>query len=182
MKNILFVLFIFSGTIWAQEKNEEIKFHCQQNKPRLPMVIIDGYIQKEGKGLKELDPQDIESIKILKDSAFSLIYGDTRYGVIIITTRNAKIQYEATVLDAGFDTFVATQPSKKFFSESSLRAKNILMVNEWNMRYANPTRYDANIYEVNIDYNPNISYGIDVEYTLYMFFRFMEKENKMALI
>lgn len=24
MKNILFVLFPFSGTIWAQEKNEEI--------------------------------------------------------------------------------------------------------------------------------------------------------------
>lgn len=90
-------------------------------------------------------------------------------------------EYEATVIAPGFDSFVATQPSKQFFTESSLKAKNMLMSAEWNARYRNPRQYDAKIYEAEVDYDQNTAYGMDVEYTLYMFFRFMEKEHNMLL-
>lgn len=56
------------------------------------------------------------------------------------------------------------------------------MVTEWNYRHSNPGRYNPHIYEAAIDYDSKTDYGIDVEYTLYMFFRFMEKENNMSLI
>lgn len=90
--------------------------------------------------------------------------------------------YEVIVFDAGFESFLATQKSPAFYSESTLKAKNALMVNEWNSRHRQPSLYDSSIYEVNIDYNQNIDYGLGVEYQLYMFFRYMEKENNMSLI
>jgi len=93
-----------------------------------------------------------------------------------------KEEYEVIVFDAGFSSFLATQKSPAFYSESTLKAKNALMVNEWNSRHRQPSLYDSSIYEVNIDYNQNIDYGLGVEYQLYMFFRYMEKENNMSLI
>lgn len=93
-----------------------------------------------------------------------------------------KTGYEAIVFDPGFDLFLTTQPSKSFYSEPFLKTKNTLMVAEWNYRVNNPMRYRRDIYEIKIDYDPNIEYGIDVEYTLYMFFRFMEKENHISLL
>lgn len=93
-----------------------------------------------------------------------------------------KEEYEVIVFDPGFESFLATQKSKDFYSEWTLKAKNTLMVNEWNSRHLNPMKYNPNIYEVSIDYDSKIEYGLDVEYQLYMFFRFMEKEHKMSLI
>lgn len=101
----------------------------------------------------------------------------------LLTQRPGSTQpvYEATVLDAGFEAFLATQHPIQFYSESTLKSKNTQMVSEWNSRHLQPTRYNSDIYEVNIDYDPFIDYGLDVEYTLYMFFKFMEKEHKIKL-
>lgn len=93
-----------------------------------------------------------------------------------------KEEYEAIVFDAGFETFLATQKSSSYYSETYLKGKNRAMVTEWNIRHSLPSLYNPDIYEVNIDYNPTIDYGLDVEYTLYMFFCFMEKQNKISLI
>lgn len=87
-------------------------------------------------------------------------------------------QYEATVLDGGFDSFLATQKSKDFYSINMLKARNTYLVSEWNYRCGQPTLYDPKVYEQKIDYEAHIDYGLDVEYTLYMFFKFMaEKEG-----
>lgn len=91
-------------------------------------------------------------------------------------------KYETIVIAPGYESFSTTQKSKEFYTESYLKTKNVFMVNEWNYRYSNPSRYNPNIYEASIDYDPNTDYGLDVEYELYMFFRFMEKQNKMSLI
>lgn len=93
-----------------------------------------------------------------------------------------KEEYETIVFAPGFDSFLTMQPSKSYFTESWLKAKNAQMVTEWNYRYGSPSYYNPHIYEEAIDYDSKINYGLDVEYTLYMFFRFMEKENNMSLI
>jgi len=54
-----------------------------------PLYIIDGVPTKEG--INQLNPNDIESIQVLKDASSSTIYGSrAANGVIIITTKKGK--------------------------------------------------------------------------------------------
>lgn len=117
----------------------------------------------------------ISQKRVINQSGFPYILGP------IYETTVYKTEYEATVFDAGFQLFLTTQHPKQFYSESILKSKNTLMVTEWNLRHNQPMRYNPAIYEVNIDYDPTIDYGLDVEYTLYMFFKFMEKEHNIKL-
>lgn len=55
-----------------------------------PLWVIDGVIVGSGAG--ELNPDDIESITILKDAASTSIYGSQgANGVIVVTTKRAKV-------------------------------------------------------------------------------------------
>lgn len=55
-----------------------------------PLWVIDGVIVGSGAG--ELNPEDIESMTILKDAASTSIYGSQgANGVIVVTTKRAKI-------------------------------------------------------------------------------------------
>lgn len=65
-----------------------------------PLVIVDGVPGS----MNNIDPQDIESLSVLKDAASSAIYGvQAANGVILITTKKgkkgskAKINYSGTV-------------------------------------------------------------------------------------
>jgi TonB-linked SusC/RagA family outer membrane protein len=54
-----------------------------------PLVIIDGV---PGKGLNDVNPNDVESISVLKDAASASIYGArAAAGVILVTTKHAKL-------------------------------------------------------------------------------------------
>ncbi|SUI96936.1 Antirepressor regulating drug resistance, predicted signal transduction N-terminal membrane component [Sphingobacterium spiritivorum] len=60
-----------------------------------PMVIIDNKIQEGSKSLKDLDPNSIESIEILKDAAATVLHGSkAENGVIKITTKKKQIEEE----------------------------------------------------------------------------------------
>lgn len=55
-----------------------------------PLVVIDG-IQSSSGALSSMNPQDIESISVLKDAASATIYGaSSSNGVILITTKKGK--------------------------------------------------------------------------------------------
>ncbi len=55
----------------------------------VPLLVIDGVPTKGG--MHELNPNDIESIQVLKDASATSIYGSrASAGVIIITTKRAK--------------------------------------------------------------------------------------------
>lgn len=60
-----------------------------------PLVVIDGII---GGNLESINPEEIESIDVLKDGSAAAIYG-TRgtNGVILITTKKAKNNEKATI-------------------------------------------------------------------------------------
>ncbi|RRN76194.1 SusC/RagA family protein, partial [Pseudoxanthomonas sp. SGD-10] len=63
-----------------------------------PLVIIDGF---QGQDINALNPNDIESIEILKDASSTAIYGaQGANGVIIVTTKKGatgriKVNYDA---------------------------------------------------------------------------------------
>lgn len=69
-----------------------------------PLYVIDGIPTKQS--LTNLNPEDIESIQVLKDASSATIYGSrAANGVVVITTKKAKEGY--TKFD--FSSFVSLQ-------------------------------------------------------------------------
>lgn len=88
---------------------------------------------------------------------------------------NEEGEYDIIVFDPQYESFLVTRAfPKEFYSESYYKNRNIMLVTEWNIRHSQPMRFDPNLYEVHIDYNPQIDYGLDFEYKLYNFFMFVE--------
>jgi TonB-dependent starch-binding outer membrane protein SusC len=56
-----------------------------------PLVVVDGYPWGDAGNLKQLNPEDIESVEVLKDASSAAIYGSRgANGVILVTTRKGK--------------------------------------------------------------------------------------------
>ncbi len=88
-----------------------------------PLYIIDGAIGSNGINL--LNPNDIESIEILKDGAAAAIYGSrAANGVVLITTKNGK---SGKVLVEVNSSYSYQTPSKKL---------NFMNADQWRS-YAN---------------------------------------------
>lgn len=91
-----------------------------------PLVIVDGIEQN----LNDVDPNNIESVSVLKDAASTAIYGSRgANGVIVITTKRGltgdlRIRYNSSV---SFQNLV-TVP-KHLGTEEYLRLQNIAYVN-----------------------------------------------------
>ena len=100
--------------------------------------------------------------------------------VKIDTSSTDSVEYELIVFDLGYETYLISQPPMEFYSESYYKTWNIQYVTEWNLRYHSQAR--TGLYETYIDYDPLIEYGIELEYRLYYYFRFFEKENNVILI
>ncbi len=79
-----------------------------------PYIIVDGVpISKSGGTLNDINPNDIESMEILKDASATAIYGTNgSNGVILITTKRGKtgkptVRYSGYV---GFENFAHKLP------------------------------------------------------------------------
>ena len=94
---------------------------------------------------------------------------------------NDSLEYEVIIMDIGFTSYLVTAKPMNFYTQSTLEAKNRTYVTEWNSRAINPIRYNSDIYENVIDYQPNIDYGMEVNYKLYQYFQFAQKKYKMRL-
>jgi TonB-linked SusC/RagA family outer membrane protein len=55
-----------------------------------PLVVIDGVANRLG-GLERINPEDIESVSILKDASAAIYGAQAANGVILITTKKGKI-------------------------------------------------------------------------------------------
>lgn len=56
-----------------------------------PLIVVDGFPLAEGSSLNVLNPNDIQSIDVIKDAASSAIYGSrAANGLIMITTKNGR--------------------------------------------------------------------------------------------
>lgn len=79
-----------------------------------PLIVIDGVI---GGSLSTIDPNDIESIEVLKDASAAAIYG-TRgaSGVILVTTKKA-VGLDASKVD--YNTYVALESVARFVPNST---------------------------------------------------------------
>jgi hypothetical protein len=91
-----------------------------------------------------------------------------------------SVEYCLIIIDSGFDTWLATKPSKNFYSNNYYIQKNRFYVDEWNLRYS--TENNNGLYDNYIDYNPDADYGIDINYRLYYYFKYFEEINHVKLV
>src|SRR5450759_1857632 len=72
-----------------------------------PLVVIDGVVSN---GMANLNPNDIESIEVLKDASTTAIYGSLgSHGVIMITTKKGT----SGKMKVDFDTYYGQQWNNK---------------------------------------------------------------------
>lgn len=96
-------------------------------------------------------------------------------------TENDSVQYELIVFDTKYDSYLAMQPSMNFYSQEYYEIWNQQYVTEWNIRHNNALRH-GDFYETYIDYNSHTDYGLELNYKLYYYFLFIEKEYGITLI
>ncbi|MFD2518653.1 DUF6146 family protein [Salinimicrobium flavum] len=90
---------------------------------------------------------------------------------------NDTLEYEILIIDPGFSYFLnAVAHPEGYYSQSYLENKNRFLVNDYNQRVRMPNRYDPNIYELEINYDPNIDYGYEVNYKLYNYFVYLSRK------
>src|SRR5690606_16418575 len=71
------------------------------NKSNAPLYVVDGY--PINSGLDNINPNDIESIEVLKDAASAAIYGSRgSNGVVLVTTKSGKPGKPVLQLDTYF--------------------------------------------------------------------------------
>ena len=88
-----------------------------------PLTIIDGVEQ----GINTVNPQDIESVSILKDAASASIYGSrAANGVILITTKKGK----SGNIKVDYNGYVSFQSIRKTLTPVSNYADYMELINE----------------------------------------------------
>lgn len=95
---------------------------------------------------------------------------------------NDELEYEIIIIDPGFSFWLAsTARPEGYYSQNFLESRNWQYVTEWNSRVLQPHRYNPSLYEMQIDYQPGIDYGYDVNYKLYNYFIYFQITYKQKL-
>jgi hypothetical protein len=115
--------------------------------------------------------------KVVTSSANdNAIQGDT------VRIANDELEYEVIIIDAGFSSWLASRAfPRNYNSQSYMESKNNLWVSEWNSRILQPMRYDPNLYELRINYDPNTDYGYEVNYLIYNYLVYFQNTYKQKL-
>ena len=123
------------------------------------------------KGTKEtINISDVEK------KAFQQKVGDT------VRIVDDSTEYEIIIIDPGFDFWLKSVAKPEwYYSQSFLENRNRIYVTEWNIRATQPQRYDPHLYEMQINYDPSIDYGMEVNYKLYYYFIYFQRKYNQRL-
>jgi len=94
---------------------------------------------------------------------------------------NDSIEYEIIIIDPGFTSWLnSIARSRNYYSQSYLESRNAIYVVHWNQRVMD-TRFNRDLYLMTIDYNSQIDYGYEVNYLLFNYFLFFQREYNQQL-
>lgn len=112
---------------------------------------------------------------VLGDQDENLTQQDT------VKIANEELEYEIIIIEPGFTYWLnSVARPEGYYSQSFLEGRNWIYVMEWNRRVLNPTQY-GDLYLMQIDYDPNIDYGYEVNYMLYNYFIYFQRKYKQRL-
>ncbi|MEO8515679.1 MAG: DUF6146 family protein [Flavobacterium sp.] len=104
------------------------------------------------------------------------IKGDT------VKIANEALEYEVIIIDGGFTSWLNSRSFPRgYYSESYLEDKNRWYVQEWNNRASQPQRYNSDLYDMRINYDPTIHYGYEVNYLIYNYMVYFQNTHKQQL-
>lgn len=99
-----------------------------------------------------------------------------------VTIANESSNYEIIIIEPGFQTWLQSIARPEgYYSQSFLENRNQIMVISWNQRVLEPIRYDPMLYEMQINYDPLIDYGYEVNYKLYNYFIYFQRKYNQRL-
>ncbi len=122
-------------------------------------------------GSKVTSPESEEERK-----AFHATSADT------VEISDEESNYEIIIIEPGFNVWlqaVARPPG--YYSKNFLENRNRLYVIEWNNRVINNLQFDPQLYQLQIDYDPAVDYGYDVNYKLYNYFIYFQRKYNQQL-
>jgi len=90
-------------------------------------------------------------------------------------------EWDLEVIDTQYNYFLnAIAQPMSFYTESTLKARNRILVNEWNAHFVSGRYQD--IIQSQIEYNPEEKYGLKFEYKLYQVFAYVQWKYKLRLL
>ncbi|MCB4808120.1 DUF6146 family protein [Tamlana sp. 62-3] len=93
-----------------------------------------------------------------------------------------KVEYDIIIIEPGYNYWLAsTARPEGYYSQQFMESRNYQYVIEWNNRVLQPNRFSPNLYELQIDYQPNIDYGYEVNYKLYNYFIYFQLKYNQRL-
>lgn len=99
-----------------------------------------------------------------------------------IKIANDSLEYEVIIIDGKFNTWLASRAKpRNYYGLKMMETRNYWFISEYNRRVLDPYRYNPSLYEMHIDYNPNIRYGYEVNYLLYNYFLYFQQEYRQKL-
>ena len=99
-----------------------------------------------------------------------------------VKIENKDEDYEIIIIDPGFTSFLyGSAKPRGFYNQSYLENRNRIYVTEWNIRARQPQRYNPNLYEMEINYDPQIDYGYEVNYLLFNYFIYFQLKYNQKL-
>lgn len=95
---------------------------------------------------------------------------------------NEDSEYEIIIFEPGFSAWMQGYARPRdYYSQSFLEGKNRIYVTEWNLRCIEPSRYNPDLYQQQINYRFNVDYGYEINYQLYYYFVFFQQKYKQQL-
>ncbi len=108
--------------------------------------------------------------------ATAAVKGDT------VRIANDSLEYEVIIIDPGFSTWLnSIALPRGYYSQFYLENKNRFYITEWNNRAQQPLRFDPNLYEMTINYDPQINYGYEVNYLIYNYMIYFQNRYQQRL-
>lgn len=143
------------------------------NRSNDPLYVIDGIVRESG--LTGLNPEDIQSMQILKDASSTAIYGSRgANGVVLITTKTGKANVKQITFDAqvGFGTVAKRYDTMSPFEFAT--AYNMYTPNSFSQEQLNAfqngtagTDWQDEIYQTGVTQNYKLSLSNGNEKTQY---------------
>lgn len=102
--------------------------------------------------------------------------GDSQVNEDTVRIANDSLEYEIIIIEPGFNLFInSIARPEGYYSQQYLENKNRFLVSEFNQRVSQPQNYNPDLYLQEINYNPSIDYGYEVNYLLYNYFVFFSR-------
>jgi hypothetical protein len=108
-------------------------------------------------------------------------YAQTDTSAIVLDTKPMiDYEYDLVIFEPGFEVFLSSQLPIEHYAPSYYWSNNLKYVSSWNTKALQNKL--AGAYQEQIMYYPNIDYGVELNYKLFYFFKYIEEKYNTILV